>query len=746
MYRLIFVLLISFSRLCFADWAESSDPLLVRLQPANNAQPKQNPPGLSWTRYLGATGYEISLRGSNDYQRSFRTLSNWYLPEVKLPVGEYYWKVRPFDRKSEWSAERRFVIEKSADIFEVPSDDQLLVTIRARTHPRSLPLQGENINSWIDRTRSQKSSSIQALEKQVRTYAKQDLVTEQAVLFVPRSQDEKAWVDSLTKIRQRTQAESRQIRAASLLWRLTGNGFYRDETIRRGDALASLDSHGSTSHVVQDQGNRAIAWALAVAIDYMASDLPHGNVATWLGAVRVRTNSIHEDLKTGGWRLEQYPFDSHGSTNIGYLAAISAILIDRVPEAEDWFRNSFRFYIHFQSPWGAEEGGFGNGSAYAEYSTWYFVDSWDAIAATTGVNMYDKPWSKGLLRFLACFVPPGSPTNAFGDDAEMKPSATTLKAFANRFTDDIALWYARNLIGTEDVFTDLTNTVTRKNSPTSTSLIDVNACLFKYVGWVAMHSRLADRGRTSIYFKSSPYGSFNHSHGDQNSFTLTRGGRPLLIDSGWYDWYGSPQWAGWYRQTRAHNAITFDGGQGQTVDGYGETMKASGKVTAFSTTSTLDFVEGDATLAYGGALTTAVRRVWYLRNEDAILIWDKVESPKARIFEWNMHAAAPISTNPQGQITVKNQEQLLCITQLLGDDTQFQRRTAIATKLGVVEDHAAFVLREASKSGEFLVLLDIGCKQPKISIDTQSSSRVVVIGNIPINFDNKLKPSVAAKQ
>lgn len=726
-----------------ADWSESTDPLSVQRQPLANATSKQNPPGFSWVRYPTAKNYVISLRGPDGYVRTFHTTRNWYLPAIRLPTGTYFWKVRPDISSVEWSTERQFQVEVGTKVFEVPSDDQLIGYIRARVHPRSLSSGNEDIAAWRNRIGGQKAAAVQTLEGQIRTYALTPLLTEYMVPLVPRGPSEKAWIDSITNIRHRTQAESRQIRAAALLWRVTGNHFYLDEATRRGDALAALDPLGSTSHIAQDQGNRAVAWALTVAYDYLEDDLTNDKKSIWLEAIRRRTAAMYQDLRSGDWRLENNPLDSHGSTNVGYIAAISAILVDRVPEAEEWFRNSFRFYVHYQSPWSDEDGGFGNGTAYAEYSTWFYVDTWDAIFATTAVNLYAKPWSKGMLRFLACFVPPGSPTHAFGDAAETKPSTTTLKAFANRIDGGLAVWYSRNLIGTEDALSTLTNSISLDNSGVETRQPKIESCIFESIGWVAMHSRLTDRSRTSIYFKSSRYGSYNHSHGDQNSFTLSRGGRPLLIDSGWYDYYGSPLWKGWYRQTRAHNAITYDGGQGQDVTGDAATLNAKGRVTAFSTTPAVDYVAGDATQAYGGALTSAVRHMWYLRGKDAVLIWDKVESAKPRIFEWNMHAAAPFTLEANGLITVENQEQSLCITQLLGDGTEFHRRQATATRPGAFEDHAAFVLREAKKSGEFLVLLDIGCKHPKVSIDMQTIDKKVVVEDMTLHLTKPLIPNAA---
>ena len=341
------------------------------------------------------------------------------------------------------------------------------------------------------------------------------------------------------------------------------------------------------------------------------------------------------------------------------MAAISALMLDSLPDAEDWFRNSFRAYVNYQSPWGDEEGGYGNGSAYAEYSAWAFVDFWDLIAAATGVSIYEKPWSKGLFRFLACFVPPGSPSHAFGDAAETKPYFPILKAFANRYEDGLSEWYSQNLTVAEDVFTALTNPVSKAQRGAISKAPEKNACIFKYIGWAGMHSRWADPKRTSIYFKSSRYGSYSHSHADQNSFTLIAAGRPLFIDSGAYDWYGSPHWKNWYRQTAAHNAITYDNGKGQVTEGDEQAREPQGRITRFETTSDVDFVEGDAIRAYGGKLTKANRKLWFIRSEGALVIRDDVASDQNRVFEWNAHALSDFRRINTDTYEIRNEDQLL---------------------------------------------------------------------------------------
>jgi hypothetical protein len=53
-------LLMSFS--ARADWAQSTDPLVVQPAPANGAVQAQNPPGFTWARHpAGPASYEIEI-------------------------------------------------------------------------------------------------------------------------------------------------------------------------------------------------------------------------------------------------------------------------------------------------------------------------------------------------------------------------------------------------------------------------------------------------------------------------------------------------------------------------------------------------------------------------------------------------------------------------------------------------------------------------------------------------------------
>jgi hypothetical protein len=65
-----------------------------------------------------------------------------------------------------------------------------------------------------------------------------------------------------------------------------------------------------------------------------------------------------------------------------------------------------------------------------------------------------------------------------------------------------------------------------------------------------------------ITFDHGPLGMpplYNHGHADALSITLSKHGRPFLVDSGTYRYNGVHSWRRYFKGTRAHNTVTIDG-------------------------------------------------------------------------------------------------------------------------------------------------------------------------------------------
>jgi hypothetical protein len=719
-----------------ADWAQSTDPLVVQPNPSNSAVQAQNPPSFSWARYpTGPASYEIEITPAGGSPVTATVDRNWYLPTKALGLGNYTWRVRPAG-SSDWSTARAFSITSKSTTFEVPDNATLRSRILGKSRPRSLAPSFTPYSTWSTAKKNDLEPYLSRLTNEVKLQmtALPDLSDLRWPIAIS-SPLTAAMASQQTDVRNRINEASRQLEAAALLWIAKKDPIYLNEAFKRGDQMAALNTSGPTSYANQDQATRQIALSLVKAVDLLSGDLDATRKARWLDNVRIRSNEMYNNLAGDNGRLDQYPFDSHGNTCMIYMALISTLALGDIADAQKWFDFTFRAYVNNPSPWSGSEGGYANGTAYAEYAAGYMVALWDPIVQATGVNLYAKPWTLGFLDFATQFTPPGSKIHAFGDGSETKPDQRVFRAFANRMVSPRAAWYVANLTGLEDSMSVMEAPYPMPVAGTSLKVPPSNSAYYPSTGWVAMHSDIGSTGRTSFYFKSSPYGSFNHSHGDQNGLLLSVAGQPLLVKAGWYDWYGSPLWTDWYHQTKSQNAITFDGGKGQLVDGYREQLQRNGRITGFSAQATYDYAEGDATPAYGGQLTMAKRQIWYLHSENAMLVRDKLAAVVAHTYEWNIHAPVAMTVESPSSVQIAINGQSVCLRDLNGN-APFAKWSGPAPKSGVTEDHGAFYLKNDGQStAEFLVLLDVGCKRPTVNITGSGTSRTVTVGSQFVNIN-----------
>ena len=720
-----------------ADWVQSTDPLVVQAKPEMNSVQAQNPPGFTWARHAtGPASYEVEITPVGGTPTRAVVDRNWYLPTKALALGNYTWRVRPVG-SNEWSTPRNFSITSKSTKFEVPDNATLRSRILSKARPRSLPNSVTPFSTWNYAKRTTLEPYLSRLGNEVKAQVSAvPSLTDSRWNIVISSPLTAAMASQQTDVRQRINEATRQMEAAALMYKLKGETVYLTEALRRGDELAALNPSGPTSYANQDQATRQIAWGLAKAIDLLGGALDGTRKARWLGSIKIRTTEIYNNLAGDNGRLDQYPFDSHGNTSLVFLVLISTLTLGDIPDAEKWFDFSFRAYALSPNPWSGPEGGYANGTAYAEYAAGYLLALWDPLTQASGVNFFGKPWTLGFLDFAMEFTPPGARTHAFGDASETKPDARVFRAFATRMWSPRAAWYVKNTTGMEDAMSLLQAEYPLPVSYTTYLEAPQNSAYYPSIGWVAMHSDLGSSSRISTFFKSSPYGSFNHSHGDQNGLLLSIAGQPMLVKAGWYDWYGSPYWTDWYHQTRSQNAITFDGGKGQMVTGYREQLQRNGRITAFTAQPTYDYAEGDATPSYGGQLTMAKRQVWHLRNAgNAILVRDRLSSTVARTYEWNIHTPVIMTVENGQNVKVVAGNQSLCLRSLNGN-ANFAKWIGPGAKTNVVEDHGAFYLKaNANTTAEYLVLLDVGCKKPAVNISTSGSVRTVTVGGQSVTIN-----------
>jgi hypothetical protein len=128
-----------------------------------------------------------------------------------------------------------------------------------------------------------------------------------------------------------------------------------------------------------------------------------------------------------------------------------------------------------------------------------------------------------------------------------------------------------------------------------------------------------------------------HAHADALAFTLSVGGRPVLVDPGTFEYFGPDNWRRYFRGTRAHNTIVVDGRDQSEQDGpFGWKHQARATVHRW-------VVAADgATLTashdgYARQGVTHARR-WELRDRTLTIV-DELDGRKTHDIELRFHCA-----------------------------------------------------------------------------------------------------------
>lgn len=677
------------------DWMAVKDPLAAQVRPRDCAAVEQTPPDFSWPDISRDARYEVTLTYPDGRKKTVAAPQNYLnWPEV-LPAGRYAWKVKTGERESR---ARKFLVTENSKPFVVRDMKVLAAALATKPHPRGLP-----DDATLKKMARERDAGMAKLLREVDGKTRTPLPQEPNG---PNAGSNDANVFD----------EAKRTLNSLQAYVLTKNDKYYADALRRLQNMASWNPAGRTSFTTErmDRSARFMTFVLALGYDWLHPRLDAATKGQLQAVLKARMGQMYGELVGERSRIATRPRDSHGIQTSIMLGAMLPLVAGDIPEADAWMARTLPLALNLISPWAGEEGGFANGSAYSVWGMgdtllYFYVLRW-----STGIDAAQKPWVRNWGRYMAYFDPPGSPVRLFGDGHEQAMLGEHLarygKGYAAFAPSPLTQWWASRLSGEDASRAEFLLAPLGELKKTRLPEGTPNSLYLPSIGWAAMHSSLADDERTSVYFKSAPppFGAFNHSHADQNSFVINAGGQRLAIESGYYDAYKSPHWRKWLHQTRSKNAITYDGGKGQLFYEEGDKMGYGG-VTRFAAAADHDVVSGDATHAYGGAVTAALRTLVYLRP-DVMVVYDKLASGTPRRWEWNLHALKRMEGGDKA-IRIRNDGQSLCADLLAAPRAEFSQTNewTEAPRKGEEQWHGKWT-SEPLPAAEFVVLLRVGCK------------------------------------
>jgi len=610
------------------------------MQPPEGAEVAINPPGFAWWRAPGAAGYRLLVRdaaGKSAYESPLLR-DPVHLPTRTLPPGEYLWDVEALGpaggllgRRGWW----RFRVAKG--LPELAWEDPQRILARVPDHHPRYVFAGDQ----LARVRATLKTTRREAWEAVRRAADRALK-----VSLPKPPEYHTFAD---KIRQRMgyTVYFREFRHAidgamstlSLAYLLSGEERYGLAAKRILLEVERWGIEGPMSLLSEfgDEPGLSMARHGQRAYDWLYELFDAGERERVRRMTADRARQILRRLRRADYLAT--PAESHNGRLIAYLSEYAVVLKGEAEDAVEWLDYSLRALMTFYPHWGDSDGGWAEGVSYAlSYNTLY-LPAIEALRAAAGLDLYRRPFFNNVRRFFLYCTSPVGELRPFGDGADRPASgpagAVLMAHHGRRLKDPACVWWARQAGGIKEGVSDpLVAVLTEDDVPPRPPTDLPSAAVFRGIGWAGLHSALDKPEQdTFLLFKSSPYGSVSHSHADQNSFAVLKGGRALAVPSGYYGpAYGMPHHAEWTRQTKANNCILVNG-EGQVV----RSAQACGRITAFRHQRALTYLCGDAAEAYGGRLNRFLRHVLFLRP-GVFLILDELEAPAPAHYQWLLHA------------------------------------------------------------------------------------------------------------
>lgn len=277
-----------------------------------------------------------------------------------------------------------------------------------------------------------------------------------------------------------------------------------------------------------------------------------------------------------------------------FTAALATL--NHLASASDMLEYTYELFIARFPNLAGHDGGWAEGEGYYSVNQSAIVDMALLLHKIGGVDIFKMEWYKNLTDYFTYFSPVAAPVSGFGDMhdrveagglkgrsemlilgcEENNPNAlyrlfSSLRPVESFFEHPEKKGEIQKELARIEPWYQIINDIrlTKKDAKRPSKLPFDK--VFYGTGAAAMHVNVLEPAQnTTVFFRSSPFGSKGHMHANQNSFNLSRKGERLFYSTGYYTSFSDSHSLTSYRHTRAHNTILIDGcGQAFGHEGYG---------------------------------------------------------------------------------------------------------------------------------------------------------------------------------
>lgn len=656
-------------------------PYEIGYRPADGSTVRMNPPSHTWLHEDEARTYTIQWSSQPDFHDATTITNlpfNVHTHSAPLLAGRYFWRYRFATKEgktSNWSLTRSFTIPPDAIEFPMPTRAQQRQRV-PEGHPR-LFMRPEDLPRLRAFGQGPGAKALAALRAEADRYIAAGPTPEPEHLGSATNKENKELVKYWWPNREQAQRACQEAEIIAFVYLMTREPKYAEAARKWVLHLAAWSPDGPTNFRLNCEAGKVMLYRPARAYDWAwdaLSQSDHEQVRRVM-ARRAEDAWRSGEIGLGVGHLNR-PFNSHGNRVWHKLAECAIALLGEIPEAETWLDYAVNKFYACYPVWADDDGGWHEGASYwggymSKVVTWLQVAN-----SALQIDGFKKSFFAQVGDYPLYVAPPGSPNMGFGDLSYRPPpqnwggfmgyflragQGVRSSAFRQSGTEPPAgrtpngagcwRWWTEQwkMSGEGGVLGFLYDANLPPLPPAKAPADLPPSKIFRGIGVASLHTTLTNSAAdVHLLFKSSPFGSQSHGHNPQNSFQLNAYGESLLTTCVYRDLHGSKFHYRWAHSTKAHNTVLVDG-EGQIP----HSATATGRISNFQLTAGWDYVEGDASSAYGGRLTRALRKVVFVKP-DLIVLCDDLAAPKPVSFQFMLHALSPFEVDAEhSRLSVK---------------------------------------------------------------------------------------------
>ena len=642
-------------------------------KPYEGARITVSPPGFCWWRVAKSDDVTYKLFVYDDKGKEFFISENInecaYIPSVVFSEGNYSWIVKAYNRSGNQVAERKranFSIVTGAYPLPKPDAMNLIKNVPA-THPRliftreGLPQLCKDVEGVF---KEQYSQIIAKADKGLTTPIAKNpsfhLIDDDKANYNQKR------TEYQTDFRHYRETYLEVVEPLAFAYMVTADKKYGDAVKKHLLRITEFPIEQGGPIVVFepkfDEVALQIADALPRAYDWAYDAFTPAErikMEEWIMAMGdsllVRLSSAKRDFLF-------YSGESHDGRIPPYLINFALCMANHPERAAKWLDFAITASLTVYPQWASEDGGWAEGVSYAITYSERFIPPIDALYRMTGLNLWERPFYKNFPYFLTYCISPVGEVSPFGDSEEYGVKGaraatinSMLRFYAERNNDPYMRWWV-NLFkyDKDDVDRSMKGLIqdimlydnVKPRQPENIA----QERIFMGLGWAAIHADILDpENELFLLFKSSPFGPESHSHLDQNSFVIMKGGKALAIPAGArYPQHGSSFHTRYTRLTTAHNTLLFNN-KGQ-VD---KEPTFNARIFSGDATKNISYVAGEGHKAYGRGTKRFDRHIVMLRPS-VILLIDDLDLGAPGEVDWLLHGKEEFILDEKAQTLISN--------------------------------------------------------------------------------------------